>query len=233
MSLTVNSLDVPESRHCGTTGGPVVESVAPDDGNLERRWNRIGEQVRSVEQALNDWIEDAARIETTLEKSQDDRRIAVERALAERGLDAGTLREIQALNRQASLLPSHEANLERTRKDLCGAEKRFALMRRERLALIGEQREALDRVVADVERAFGSRIRARRTDNVDCRPLDEFLRHLKQKGITRWWNDLKEHQKPAPDALIDGLGPDSSPQGLQGWPESLDPELPGPSATWA
>ena len=228
VSLTVNSLDVPEFEHDGTTGAPVAESIAPGDGNLERRWNRIGEQVRNVEQSLSDWIEDVARIVTTLEKSQDERRIAVERALAERGLDAGTLREIQELNRQASLLPSHEANLERTRKDLRDAEKRFARMRNERLALIGEQREAFDRVVADVEHEFGRRIRARRADNGDCRPLDKFLRNLKQKGITRWWNDLKEHQRPSPDALIDGLGPESTHQSLQEWLDSLDPESPDP-----
>ena len=230
VSLTVDSLDVPESEHSGTTGAPVPESVAPDDGNLERRWNRVGEQVRNVEQALNDWIEDVARIATTLEKSQDERRIAVERALAERGLDAGKLREIQELNRQASLLPSHAANLARTRKDLRDAEKRFALMRSERLVLIGEQREAFDRVVAEVEREFGRRIRARRADNGDCRPLDQFLRTLKQKGITRWWNDLKEHQRPSPDALIDGLGPETSHQSWQEWLESLDLESPDPLA---
>ena len=40
----------------------------------------------------------------------------MERALAERGLDAAKLREIQELNRQAALLPSYEANLEQTRK---------------------------------------------------------------------------------------------------------------------
>lgn len=222
VALTVNSLDVPESEHDGTTGVPAPEGKAPDEDNLERRWNRIGEQTKHLEQELSNWLVDATRIATTLDRDEDKLRIAVERALAERGLDAGKLREIQDLNRQASLLPSYGANLDRMRKDLQDAEERFTRTRNERRSLIGEQRKAFDRVVADVEREFGGRIRARRADDGDFQPLNTFLRSLKQKGITRWWNDLKEHRKPSPDDLIDGLGPDSGHQIRDGWLENPD-----------
>ena len=40
--------------------------------------------------------------------------VEVEQALAERGLDAAKLKEIQELNRQASFLPSYEANHDET-----------------------------------------------------------------------------------------------------------------------
>ena len=49
--------------------------------------------------------------------------------------------------------------------------------------------------MAAVEREFAGRIRARRIDDGDYRPLETFLRSLKQKGITRWWNDLGENEK--------------------------------------
>ena len=223
VALAVSSLDVPRSEH-GTSGTPIPERVAPEEVDLEHRWNHIDEQIRLVEQELDGWIGDTARIVTTLEKNQDVLRVAVERALAERGLDAGKLREIQELNRQAILLPSYEANLEQTRKRLNDAEKQFARMREERRVLVGDQRKAFDRVVADVEREFGRRIRARRTDDGDNRPLDRFLRDLRQKGITRWWNDLKDHQKPSPDELTEGLGPESSHQSLQEWLANPDPQ---------
>ena len=83
-------------------------------------------------------------------------------------------------------------------------------------------------MVADVEREFGRRIRAQRTDDGDYRPLDRFLRNLRQKGITRWWNDLKDHQKPSPDGLIESLGPESSHQSLQKWLNNPDPQLDDP-----
>ena len=220
---------MPESEHDEATGASVPESETPVEGNdLGRRWNRIGEQIEHVEQELENWLNDAARIVTTLENNQDGLRVAVERALAERGLDAGKLREIQELNRQASLLPSYEANLDRTRKDLHATERQFSGTSKERGTLAVEQRKAFDRVVADVEREFGRRIRARRADNGDFRPLDTFLRSLKQKGITRWWNDLKEHQKPSPDELIDCLGPDTDHQSWEEWLENLDTQLDDP-----
>ena len=99
---------------------------------------------------------------------------------------------------------------------------------KERRALVGEQRKAFDRAVADVEREFGRRIRARRVDDSDVQPLYEFLRNLEQKGITRWWNDLKDRQKPSPDELIEGLGPESSHQSWQEWLDNLDPPLDDP-----
>ena len=78
--------------------------------------------------------------------------------------------------------------------------------------LVGEQRAAFDRVMGEVEREFFGRIRVRRVDDGDHRPLDTFLRALKQKGSTRWWNDLSEDDKPAPQTLSGYLGhlPDSS-----------------------
>ena len=222
VAQTVKSQDLPESGHTGTSGGPGSESGMPDGGSLKRRWSRIGERVEHLERELDHWLVDAARMVATLEKHQDELRIAVERALAERGLDAGTLREIQELNRQAALLPSYEANLNRTRKDLQGAEDRFDRILNERRSLVGEQRKAFDRVVVEVEREFGGRIRARRADNGDFRPLDTFLRDLKQKGVTRWWNDLEEHRKPSPEELIDGLGPDPGRQSWEEWLENPD-----------
>ena len=216
VALAVRSLDVPGSEP-GTVGSPVLESEAADETDLERRWKRLDEQIGLVEQELDGWLDDAAGIVAALERNQDGLRVAVERALAERGLDAGKLREIQELNRQASLLPSYEANLDQTRKRLHDAEEQFARTRNERRTLVVEQRKAFDRVLAEVEREFGKRIRARRTDDGDFRPLERFLRSLRQKGITRWWNDLSEHRKPSPDELIEGLGPDTSHRSWEKW----------------
>ena len=52
-----------------------------------------------------------------------------------------------------------------------------------------------------VEREFGGRIRVRRFDDADTRPLDAFLRSLRQRSVTRWWNDLDSHARPSPETL--------------------------------
>ena len=80
VALAVRSLDVPGPEH-ETAGAPVPESTAPEEANLERRWSRIDEQVRRIEQELDGWLDEAARVVDALEKNQDGLRVAVERAL--------------------------------------------------------------------------------------------------------------------------------------------------------
>ena len=173
--------------------------------DLATRWQRLNEQISTAEQEMSAWIRDVIRIVESLEGDQERLRVAVERALAARGLDAAKLREFQELNRQAALVPSYEANLEETRKRRAGSEASFDRLQGERQELEAAQREAFDRVMSQVEQEFDGRIRARRIDNGVVKPLDDFLRKLKQKGITRWWNDLAEDRKPAPGKLAEFL----------------------------
>ncbi len=209
--LSVSTLDIPEAEE-GLASGPVPEELDPIGMDLDRRWKRLDEHIRLVEREMGDWIGDVTRLVGFLEEREDSLRAGVERALAERGPDAAKLRELQGLNRQASLLPSYEANLDRTRERLVESETRYCRLKEERELLVGEQRAAFDRVVGEVERGFSGRIRARRIDDGDYRPLDAFLRALRQKGVTRWWNDLSEDDRPSPQILSEYLGkvPDAS-----------------------
>lgn len=146
-------------------------------------------------------------------------------------MDAARLKEIQELNRQAALLPSYEANFNATRECLETSEAAFGRLRGERRDLVEAQRNVFDRVMSEVEREFDGRIRARRSDHGVDRPLDAFLRALKQKGITRWWNDLPEDRKPAPEKLAELLDRELNKQRYRrkafdgsGAPEHPDPE---------
>ena len=194
-AFEVSELD---DMHAGELGSEGDELRRLD---LAPRWQRLDERIHAAEQELSGWIDDVTRIVESLERNQERVRVAVERALAERGLDAAKLREIQELNRQAALLPSYEANLNETRERLATSEASFGRLRDERKGLVEAQREAFDRVMTAVEREFDGRIRVRRLENGVVKVLDAFLRTLKQKGITRWWNDLTEDRKPAPEKL--------------------------------
>ena len=213
VALSVSTLDIPDMED-GLVSVPIPEELNPLKLDLSFRWKRLDERIRLVEREMGDWVGDVTRLAEFLEKREDNFRARVERALAERGLDAAKLREIQELNRQASLLPSYESNFNRTWERVDESETTFGRLQDERRLLVGEQRAAFDRVMREVEREFGGRIRARRIDDGDHRPLDTFLRGLKQKGITRWWNDLGEDHKPSPQRLSEYLGqlPDASQQ---------------------
>ena len=132
-------------------------------------------------------------------------RVAVEHALAERGLDTAKLKEVKDLNRRASLLSSYETELERIKDQMTKTEEMFAGLRQERRTVIDEQRKAFRRVVEEIKREFRGWIRVRRVDNGDSGPLERFLETFRQRGITRWWNGLGFDIKPSPDALIENL----------------------------
>ena len=200
VSQSVTGFDIPE---VGTALEEVLESesIEPRRLNLESRWTRLDERIRDVEQEMLAWIDDVTRIVEFLGRNQEGLRVSVERALAERGLDAAKLREIQELNQQAALLPSYEANFNQMQKRLTESEASFDRLQKDRQALVQAQREAFDRVMSEVEHEFEGRIRARRIDNGVLERIDSFLRSLKQKGITRWWNDLAEDRKPPPGKL--------------------------------
>ncbi len=71
--------------------------------------------------------------------------------------------------------------------------------------MVDKQREIYDRVIETVRVQFGGRILARRINDGRKGPLERFLRGFNQRGITRWWNDLPERQRPSPDGLLEKL----------------------------
>ena len=181
------------------------EGIDPNAQNLSGRWKRIMDRVEAAVRDLDKLIADIRDVMVVAANRETDLRIDVERALAERGLDAAKLKEFQELDRQASLLPSYAKTLAETGNARRSYEQRFSRLQGERRALVEEQREAFDRVMDGIGRAFEDRIRVRRVENGDVEPLGRFLEKLRQKGITRWWNGLSPERKPSSEALIANL----------------------------
>ena len=200
VSQSITGFDVPEFE---SAMDGIGERGSSDTGNLDPkgRWSRVVELIRETEQEMAQWIEDAALILASLDKDQETLRVDVERALAAHGLDAAKLREFQDLNRQAALLPSYKANLSETEQRLADSQQHFKSLGEERRNAVEDQRKAFDRVMQAIQLKFKGRFRVRRVENGDSRLLDAFLRSLKQKGITRWWNELADDLRPPPDAL--------------------------------
>ena len=216
---SVAAFDVPEFEN---TPDETIEGEPSGIGNLDPkgRWSRIAILIQEADQEIIRWVEDATSILASLDKDQEKLRVAVERALAARGLDAAKLKEFQALNRQAGLLPSYEANLSGTRQRLAESKRSFRSLHDERKKAVEVQRQAFDRVMEAIELEFEGRFRVRRINNGDSLPLEAFLRALKQKGITRWWNELTDDLRPSPDALSMFLASDAASQAE---PDSASP----------
>ena len=109
------------------------------------------------------------------------------------------------MNDQASLLAGLQVNLSQLRGALDDANRSFETSRAERRNLFAQQREAFDRVIEAVRLQFNEEIAARRISDGNKDTLENFLKGLAQRGITRWWNDLAGENRPTPDRLLETL----------------------------
>ena len=175
---------------------------------FQARWRDLHALLQSASGALAQAIAVTASVTGALEDHERMVRVDVERKLAAHGLDGARIREFQTLSRQASLLASYEATLQQIRRQLEAGERSFKALIEDREHLVERQRAAFDRVIETVRVEFGGRVAARRIDHGDRRRLDQFVRGLNQRGVTRWWNDLRENQRPSPRRLLDALNQD-------------------------
>ena len=205
---TVESFELPvfDDRFAGILQELDIGAISE---RLQVRWNSVRKHILSAKRELKNWN---AETQSTLDalKAQE-RRIHtdVDRALAELGLDGSQIKELQALNVQASLRESYKANLDQVRNQLCAGEKSFATQFEERERLVEDQRDAFDRVIKTILVEFKGRISARRVDDGSRGPMDRFVRNLGQRGITRWWNEVDELFRPAPKEMLEHLRNDT------------------------
>ena len=176
---------------------------------LQLWWDHIHDYILSAKRELKNWRAEVQSVLDTLKAQERRMHIEVDRALAERGLDGSQIKELQTLNVQASLWESYKANLDKVRSQLSSAERSFEAQLEKRERLVEKQRAAFDRVIKTILAEFEGRISVRRIDDGSRGPLDRFLKHLGQRGITRWWNELDDQHRPAPRELLDHLRDDS------------------------
>ena len=184
-------------------------NVSVTSKDLGNGWDHFRGRFQSTIEALQAWNARLESIIGVLRAHQESVRKDVNRILADRGFDGARIEEFQALSRRASLRDSYKANLVQARNRLKSAEQAFDELHEERQTLVGEQRKAYDRVITAIRDQFDGRILARRIDSAELDPLDDFLRGLGQRGITRWWNDLDSRDKPSPDQLLEHLKADT------------------------
>lgn len=185
-----------------------VSGVVEGKANFRIRWDRVRKLLGSAKDELGVANAVITSMTDALEIHVNAVRVQVDRDLATRGVDGARINQLQELTGQASLLDSYKAHLSELRGMLVSAEHSFETLHTERKELMEQQRCAFDRVIKAVHSQFDGRIEARRIDEGRKDTLDRFLRALNQRGITRWWNDLADEQRPTPDGLLTKLRAD-------------------------
>ncbi len=191
------------------SGSEAIDSANMD---LNSRWQEIIDSIKVIVRTSDEWINQVEMIINTASIHEADLRTSFERKLADQGLDEAKLKEFATLSRQAALLANYEAASEESRAQLASSEGDFMCLRNRCHVVTVEQRKAFDRVIDTLRSKFGDRIRVRRLEAGHHTELDGFLRNLRQRGLTRWWNDLDEDQRPSPRSLLTCLDNDSLAQ---------------------
>ena len=200
---SVDVADLPDDSDGLPLVAPVVTSEVRDP--IYKQIAEVREHMSLVTQGLENVLSQTSAAVAAVEEHEATVRARVERKLAEGGFDGAAIKEFGSLNGQAALLESREALLQELQRKRESDESDLARLLDERAAVVREQRQAFDRVMAAIHDEFGGRIRARRKDQGMQAPLEAFLGNLRQRGITRWWNDLEGDNRPGPQELLDGL----------------------------
>ena len=169
------------------------------------RLSRVRDLLKSVKDELGGASVAILPLTGALQARESAVREQVDRNLAARGLDGARINQLRALNARASLLGSCQANLSQASSTRAAAQASFEELRTERQDLVDRQRSAFDHVVVRIHEQFDGRIMARRIDGGRTDPLDRFIENLRQRGVTRWWRDLADEQRPSPDELVKQL----------------------------
>ena len=183
--------------------------VDPNELDLDTRLQGMVKNLESARNEFKSWFKTILTIVGKLQHYESAVREEVERAMERQGIEATRIVEFQKLHQRAALFGSYKANFEETTARVQMAEHTMESLLQKRRELVEEQREAYDRVLAHVVQQFGTRIRARRINHGDSRPLGAFLTDFAQTGVTRWWNGLEPHDRPSPERLIESLESDT------------------------
>ncbi len=204
ITSSVSQFDVPE---IDDITGSAIKAAGIDLGATDPKetWKCIVGQLGVVRKDVQAWQEKAQAVLDALRGQEEALRVEVERRLAEQGVDAAKLKEIQALNKQAALVTSYRANLEEIQQALSNREGKFVGLLEERDKLIDAQRSAFDRVLQQIDKDFEGRIKASRTKHGNSSSLSAFIRALGERGVTRWWNGLEERERPSPRRILDAM----------------------------
>ena len=169
---------------------------------LHMHWSSFRDSFSSTDKNLSTVVSATKSIVKILQAREHDVRKEVNRRLAAAGLDGAKINEFQALNRQAAFLTSYRANFDQKRQEHDQLGHRFQTLLADRREKMNEQRNAFDRIIKKISTDHDDRILARRIDNGDQEPLEGFLREWKRRGITRWLNETKPHERPGPSELL-------------------------------
>jgi DNA repair exonuclease SbcCD ATPase subunit len=132
--------------------------------------------------------ETAKSLSAAVDKSCTEIRASVQRSLVEKGRKAEDLGQFDALSKIAAKYESARQQYDQAHAEVESAESKFRDVESKRAVLLDEHRNALEKIMESVNGTIAS-IRVSLSRASDRAPLEDWIKRLREAGITRWWND--------------------------------------------
>jgi hypothetical protein len=172
-----------------------TKALAPSVlSRVEKGKAAITASGRALHAAFKGATADAGSLLSALRQLRQDTSVAVTKAVVQAG---GTKEELAAFDKnkaKAARFERLKVETDQARKKLSAAEQRLTEKIAERHALIASHRQDLEALVQAVNAKFLGTIRLSLVAEGDHQPLEEWIRSLRQAGVSRWWNDRRSEE---------------------------------------
>ena len=152
----------------------------------------------TLEEQLSALVERLSTAEATARGAERQVREDVQRRLLELGGTAEELNRFDELNKAAAEYEVANAALAKAKIVLRKELQEFARADLDRQKLVNTHRADLAALGASIDQRFDGRIRLKSVPNGIEDPMSEWVRGLRERGISRWWNDHQNVKGESP-----------------------------------
>jgi len=162
------------------------DSIVPAD--LKLSLESVSLKLSAAEEELTKLIDTSEGLGQAVEKCVGELRACVQKDLVDQGRHAEELNQFEALSKIAANYESFRIAYETAKASMEKADADFALIEGERQLAVKEHREALEQIINEVNINI-STIRVSIVKAASRINLDEWIKDIRESGITRWWNE--------------------------------------------
>lgn len=156
----------------------------------------LSKMLTDAEEELVKLVELTASLTGIVNDKADSLRVLVQKNLVDQGRKAEDLNQFDALSKLASTYESSRVAYDAAKTSLKNAESEFEKNEDARRVAITEHREMILKIIAHVNSTINN-IRVSLLKAAKRSSLDEWIKGLKEPGITRWWNENTSVSDPA------------------------------------
>jgi hypothetical protein len=188
-------------------GLSAAQELLPPTASLSSLVDKAQKSLESANDSLNEIRKTATSAEQVSAENAETTRKAIQEQLVASGGSAEDLNRFAALEKAAAQYELARVTRDNKQHELSTLIDEFVAAEAQRSELIRLQRADMERLAEETTKRFGSEIRIRVIEHGVLDSIANWMRELKERGITRWWNDNFDGAEASlpPVAILEAL----------------------------